>query len=146
MRIQTPNMPSGSNMIIPIMMSPMAMLLKFSSPTSVNHCFETATINANTVIPAEAGIQSFQDLLDSRFRGNDKKGRFSNLSFPVPPALPQKGHVIQYFFMRIQTPNMPSGSNMIIPIMMSPMAMLLKFSSPTSVNHCFERATISAPK
>jgi len=23
------------------------------------------------VIPAEAGIQSFQDLLDSRFRGND---------------------------------------------------------------------------
>jgi hypothetical protein len=32
------------------------------------------------VIPAEAGIHSFQDLLDSRFRGNDKKGRFSKPS------------------------------------------------------------------
>jgi hypothetical protein len=61
-------------------------------------------------------------------------------------AFPQKGHVIQYFFMRIQTPNIPSGSKMMIPIIMSPMAILLKFSRPTVVNHCFEMATIRAPK
>jgi len=28
------------------------------------------------VIPAKAGIQSFQSLMDSRFRGNDKVGVF----------------------------------------------------------------------
>jgi hypothetical protein len=60
-------------------------------------------------------------------------------------AFVQKGHVLQYFLIRIQMPNMPSGSKMMIAIMISPMAMLLKFSSPTVVNHRLDMAVRNAP-
>jgi hypothetical protein len=38
--------------------------------------FEFIRLKTRFVIPAKAGIQSFKWVMDSRFRGSDRKGAF----------------------------------------------------------------------
>ena len=45
---------------------------KFISPTPRRSFFKSLRLTSQPVIPAKAGIQERNGLLDSRFRGNDK--------------------------------------------------------------------------
>jgi hypothetical protein len=42
-----------------------------------------------TVTPAEAGVQNYLNLLDSRFRGNDKIGEITTFYETINYKLPQ---------------------------------------------------------